>query len=187
MARKRFKRTGNKVEWFFIDLGGDPIYSKTHSTFLSSIDLEHEPTIFVLMYNHKDYTSESHWRHLGSWIESILIHTHSSIQKPLQMKLIGIVDDDLRETEAENEAKINSILNDCNQTVISHRESLLKEKDTLEAFLQTNPNDLHANKAIELINELLNQRVYFNGDILVLKDSFRKEDTSLVLSTLEGF
>ncbi len=136
-ARKTLKRTPNKVEWLIIDVGCDNYYSKLLSPLISSIDPETEPTIFVIVYNHRDYTSEESHRHIGKWIEGILLHLRVSVTYAVQIKLIGIVDGDTGETEAENEAKINRVLNDCGQIIIAYQDKLVVEQARLEKLLQS--------------------------------------------------
>ena len=72
-----------------LDLAGESIYRSLHATFLSSIDPINEPTIYCIVYNHLEYTTERHDEYLGVWIESILMHTQVSSSK-IQTKLIGI-------------------------------------------------------------------------------------------------
>lgn len=185
-ARKLYKRTSNKVEWFIIDLGGEETYTKLHSTVVSSIDPGNEPTLFVLLYNHRDYTSEMHYHYLGSWIMSIMQHSRVCADQPLQIKLIGVVDDDSIETEAETEAKINMVLNDCGQTIISHREKLLAERERLGKCLERTPTETGLRRTLYMIENLLDQKVFLNGDIILVESSFKKYKVDQILTELEG-
>ena len=140
--------------------------------------------MFVIVYNHKQYDSTEHMKHLGKWILSILKHSQVAAGHTLQLKLIGVVDEDSRETEAECEAKINTVLNDCGQTIISYRESLFCERDRLKALGSS--EDMNVLKAVELVDKLLMQQVFLNGDILFVESSFGKYEVNKLFSELES-
>ena len=113
LMRKLFKRTINKVEWAILDFGGHEIYRSFHSIVFSSIDPDNEPTLFVIVYNHTEYTKEDHDKHIGEWINSILMHTRASAtNNVINIKLIGIVHDilfDFYEESKDEELKMNSM------------------------------------------------------------------------------
>ncbi len=180
----------NKVEWLILDTGGDNYYAKLLSPLISSIDPETEPTLFVIVYNHAEYTSDEHARHLGKWITSILMHLRVSATHAVQIKLIGMVDADSKETDAETEAKINSVLNDCGQTVIAYRDKLVSEQARLEQLLksqaETVENLERLAEAADRIRTMLKQKVYFNGDILLVDTALHRNRISEVVCALEA-
>ena len=172
-----------------MDLGGDNIYSTLHSSIMSSIDPDKEPTLFIIVYNHNEYTSATHWDQLGTWIESILKHTRVNLNTPLQLKLIGIQSTvTAYETEAENEFKLNTILNNCGQTIQEHREKLANEKQRLLVCLTetTDPVDkTRLTNSVARLDVLLKRGVYLNGDILIYEPSFQKEKLAEIVLDLE--
>ena len=143
-------------------MGGEEYYTKLHSTVISSIDPEQEPTLFVILYNHQDYASEKHSHFLGSWLTSVMQHSRVNPDQPLQIKLLGVVDENAKETEAETEAKINTVLNDCGQTIISYQEKLLAEKRRVSEECKQRPDDTILQQTRDRIENLLNQKDYEN-------------------------
>jgi hypothetical protein len=183
LMRKLFKRTINKVEWAILDFGGHEIYRSFHSIVFSSIDPDNEPTLFVIVYNHTEYTKEDHDKHIGDWISSILMHTRASAtNNVINIKLIGIVHDilfDFYEESKDEELKMNSILSECGVTIDFYYQKLIHEK-----IRQSNLNNKEAN--LEQLDLLLNRRVYLNGDILLIESNYNKDSIAKVMNCLEN-
>lgn len=179
LARKLFKRTVNKVEWSILDIAGHEMYRSFHSTLFSSIDPDNEPTLFVIVYDHTEYKSCDHDKHIGDWLISILMHSRPSpTNNTVNIKLIGIVHDilfDFYDENKEEEFKMNNILTECGLTIDSYYQKLIEEKIKTE-----NANDL------ERIELLLNRRVYLNGDIFLIESNYSKESITKCLNCLEN-
>lgn len=193
IARKLYKRTPNKVEWLILDFGGDETYRPIHSTIFSSIDHENEPTLFVLVYNHTHYASNNHHDCLGSWIESILMHSKVSENSPIQIKLIGIINSEDTELDSdEEELKKKQIIENCIQTVSKIHERLVEEKAKLENLLanfdinQSSKENLEYLKSgSQLLDSVLKRNVNINQNILLVEDSIKKETSHKVMLELE--
>ena len=193
VLRKLDKRTSNKVEWMIIDLGGDETYRPLHSILFSSIDPENEPTIYVIVYNHSNFTTDKYNYYIGQWIESILTHSLASETNPLQLKLIGIVNSSYKEGDEEH--KINSILKQCEITIESFKKKLLNEKNRINSLIQSvKASEINEKKQFELgqleeanlrMNQILKCKVYLNDSITMLDESFKKDNLNHVVKTLE--
>jgi hypothetical protein len=198
VARKFYKRTSNKVEWLMIDLAGDSVYRSMHSTFIASIDPNNEPTIFVLVYNHLEYTNEKHYEHLGTWIESILMHSHlhgetSQTQSAtIQIKLIGVIPTKHNESSLEdlqNDIATENVIENCETTFRNIQEKLENEKQRIENILNGEKQDAanisflkEAKNRLEL---LLKRQINFNENVILYDFSLKKESSLYLINELE--
>lgn len=161
IARKLYLRTKDKYEFGILDLGGEQTYHHLYPLFLSSIDFLNEPTIFVVVYSHSEYTTLLHDQLIGNWLKYLFLYTNvddtesgtpsntsstspTSILK-IKIKLVGIksdlisdIDDDYYDVtnKSLNETKKKSeIIDNCYQTINLYKKQLLKERNRLESIL----------------------------------------------------
>lgn len=188
VARKFYKRTLNKVEWMILDFGGHELYSLVHSLFFSSIDHDHEPTIFVIVYKHSEYKSENHDEQIGKWINSILIHSNLPKKKSISIKLIGITEEN--QSEEEKIEKLNLVKENSNSSVNDYFDKLKKMKNKIEVSLNdssvSDENKLYLNKVKETIEKNINSRVKLWEQITLIDSSFKKKAVDKVLNDLES-
>ncbi len=183
-----YKRTTNKVEWCVLDIGGFDIYKSLYATFFSAINHAEEPTVFIVVYNHTDYTPETHKKHLGAWIESILTHSNVDKDNRIRIKLIGLVKtaNELTANE-ENEAKIKLISSKAQETIINVRDKLEAEKSRLKE-LQA-PKDLDSQesleKSLELLDRLIERNVMLYEDISLIDSAYKRDGIEAVVNSLE--
>lgn len=191
VARKIYKRTINKVEWLILDFGGHEIYKSLHSTFFSSIDHDNEPTIFVLVYNHTEYSTENHYKSLGCWIESILFNSKTTDKSKLNIKLVGIENHKIKSPNEPE--KLKEILQNCKLTIKNYFEKLSSQKEKLDKLLNpsdgsklTNQNKLYINEAKLRLENLIKRKVNLVEDICLVNTSYRRELVDNVVKSIEN-
>jgi hypothetical protein len=191
-----YKRTNNKVEWSILDFGGHETYKSLYPIFLSSIDHQFEPTLFVIVYNHSEYSSESHQQSIGAWIEAIINNSRTiSDTQIILIKLIGLVRSALElNNKEENESKLKLVLSNCEETVEKINEKLSSEKMRIKSLIENKDNNQSNNKesselyrkAGQLLDTLLNRKLKFVEDInLVDSGCTRRENMASIIASLE--
>jgi hypothetical protein len=177
----------NKVEWCVLDFGGYDIYKSLYSIFFSGINHAAEPTVFVCVYNHSDYTSERHAKYIGTWVEYILMHNKTSKGTQIRIKLIGLVKSAAEVTAAaangEGEAKLNLVLEKTRATIKAVRDTLVAEKDRLG--FEPKSKRLHMNDAEGLLDALIERDVLLYEEISLIDSACKRESVEAVLSSLE--
>lgn len=161
-----------------------------HSTYFSSIDHENEPNVFVLVYNHSDYTTETHQIHLGSWIESILCHNKVSDKFSIQIKLIGILNNSDLKSSQENAIKMKLVSENCKLTIKSYYSKLIDEKIQIDSMLNTS-NELSDNQSYlsatkSDIDFFTKRKINLIDEIFLIESSFSKESVECCLNVLES-
>ena len=165
------------------------MYSSLHSTFLSSIDHSNEPTIFCLVYNHLEYTDEKHDELLGSYIESILMHSRTtedtSTSNIIEIKLVGVIfSSHLSQDEHENYLSTATVVENCEMTCRRVHERLLNEQLKRTSEHETE-NKLFKSESLKRLDYLLKRKVNFNENVLLFDFGIRKESAVNLINQLE--
>lgn len=181
VARRVYKRTNNKVEWLVLDFGGLDVYKSLYSIFFSSIDHSLEPAFYVIVYNHDEYTTDKHKKHLGSWLETILLHNRIRPGERLRIKLIGLVG----EVNEDAEVKTEQVLLDCQSTLNSIKSRLIEEREKIVAGGNEQSAKLNQ-KSIQHLDELIQRDIYLIDQISLVDSGYKKENVKSVINNLEA-
>ena len=159
-----------------------------YSTFFSSIKHAEEPSVFVVVYNHTEYTPEKHAKHLGVWIESILTHSKVSTTEKIRIKLIGLVTNQNEITSSEeNDSKINLVLKNSHETLINIKEKLVNEKQRLESLkMSDTESQSFQTNAKNLLEYLINRNVYIYEEISLIDTAYKREGIEVLVGNLEA-
>ena len=187
IARKLYLRTKDKYEFGIIDLGGEQTYHSSYPLFMSTIDYTNQPTIFVLVYSHSEYTTLLHDKFIGNWLKYIISFTNNESDEMIKIKLVGIKSDIINLDEEELDAQLksiqetkkqNEIIENCYQTINLHKKQLLKEKNRLESLLeQKNSYDTDNEANIQNSLNLINKQLRKELDLINMKPLIIKSDT----------
>ncbi len=199
VARKLYLRTKDKCEFGIIDLAGEQTYHYLYPLFMSTIDFTHQPTIFVLVYSHSEYTTISHDKLIGNWLKNIFAFTSNDAKNMIKVKLVGIksdlindFDDDYYESPSKpthETKKKNEIIDNCYQTINLYKKQLLKEKNRLEGLLKQSgnvENEGFIQESIKLIGKQLSKELdMVNRDIVIVKSDTMQSDLGYLLTELQ--
>ena len=199
VARKLYIRTKDKYEFGIIDLAGEQTYHSLYPLFISTIDYTNQPTIFVLVYSHSEYTTALHDKFIGNWLKYIISFTNNDSDDSIQVKLVGIQSDPSDLDEEEFDVQINSIretkkqneiIENCYQTINLHKKQLLKEKNRLEDILKQNNHDednvINIEESLKLINKQLSKEInLINMEPLIIKSDTIQDDLKDLIDELQ--
>jgi Leucine-rich repeat (LRR) protein len=199
IARKLYLRTKDKYEFGILDLAGEPTYHSLYPLFISSIDYTNQPTIFVLVYSHSEYTTALHDKYIGNWLKYIISFTNNDSDDKIKVKLVGIQSDlsDLDEEEFDTQIfsiketkKQNEIIENCYQTINLHKKQLLKEKNRLEDLLKQKTHDednvINIEESLKLINKQLSKEIdIINMEPLIIKSDTIQSDLNDLVTELQ--
>lgn len=168
-----------------LDFGGNEQYQQMHPLFFSSIDHDCEPAIFVIVYKHSEYNPDNHEKLIGSWINSILIHSNVPEKKSLNIKLIGIVDES--QSEQESDDILAKVKEYSNRSVSNYFEKLKKIKNKIQNLLNESneENKLYLNTVMTKIDTSLKTNVQIIDQITLIDSSFKKKNVEKVINDLE--
>ena len=187
VVRKYYKRTLNKVEWMILDFGGNEQYQQVHSIFFSSIEHDSEPTIFVIVYSHSEYSADNHEKLIGSWINSILIHSNVPKQKSINIKLIGITNES--QTEQDIDDTLAKVKEYSSRSVSNYLDKLKKTKNKIEDLLNNSnvseENKSYLNTIMSNIDISLKAKVKICDQVTLIDSSFKKKTVEKVINDLE--
>ena len=217
VARKLYKRTANKVEWSILDLSGEPVYAHAHATLLTALDATSaaEPTVFVLVYDHTEYSRHTHIAQLGAWLHSLLVMygraqpsdrevmLAKSRRPPqgLQVKLVGVCHGGEELATSAHEHKINTVLSECMLTLQAYVETLHEERARLAVLLassahtsggggsaaKTGHDRAYLRSKLSHLDALLDvrRRVNLNGSPVLVAAACGKKDARCLTAELE--
>lgn len=75
-------KTDNMVDFIIFDFSGDPTYTAPSTLFLD------DKALFVLGYDHSQYTIDKHQEMIGKWLDYLTIHAPGAV-----VKLVGLKSD----------------------------------------------------------------------------------------------
>lgn len=188
LLRKFYLRTIDKIDFGIFDLGGDPCYHYLYPHLLASIDHSTQPTIFVIVYSHSEYTCATHERLIGMWLKYILLYsTNSGV--PIKVKLLGIKSD--TDLDENNQDILKTIIDNCNHTLNLNKILLNKEKFRLEERLKQIDNIDRENyqsisHTIARLNKEIDKKIQIIDEITLIESNTIRDDLAKLLKNLQN-
>lgn len=185
--RRFYTRTVNKVEWSILDTGDFDSNKSLHSLFFSSIDYQLEPTVFLIIYNHSAYTSDSHHRCLEPLLETILFNVHSDETSisTINIQLLGYVHDSSNDHYLKQD-----IIDNCTKTFERYFATLGEQLENVNRQIETQTDDenrVYLERAKKRLESLMYKRIQLNDEILIVKETeLNKRTVENVYRTLES-
>ncbi len=170
-------------------MAGDATYRCLDSIFLSSIDHDNDPCLFMLTFDFNSYQSSEHDSCIASWIKTIFIHSQVSFESAIHVKLVGILNHSVaNDNDSENEAKKSLVLENCKQTIESIKETTRNELNEINERIKSvsNSNDLSILKQAKArLESILKQRIQIDEHVSLVSLSSTRQKQIAFLTELE--